>query len=132
MASTVVNTPAPFPTLKRGVPFQLGTMAGTASVFAFTCPDPAPGSNGTDVLTIVAVGGTLTLALEGSIDGGTTWFGVPARPSGVTITTTTLNADTAASGAATFEVSGLQAGTLFRAGSSAAVTGNPVLWALIG
>lgn len=137
MASTVVNSQTSLsgsgvitPLLKRGVPVNLGTMAAQASVVQFTIPHVSSGTDGAEDLTIVTVGGTLTQALEASIDGGTTWFGVPAIASSLNVTT--LNSDTAASSAARYDVAGLQAGALFRAGSSAAITGNPVFWAMIG
>jgi hypothetical protein len=129
MASTVTNGPG-VPLLKRGVPANIGTLTAAASVVQFTLPDQNSGADGLEVLTVVTVGGTITPAMEGSIDGGNTWFGVPIRAAGLTITVTVLNSDTAVTSASSFEVSGLQAGTLFRFGSTA-ITGSPVVWALL-
>lgn len=134
MASVIANA-APYnnagvaPVIPRGRPLNIGTLAGTTSVLQFSVMQENASPNGLDCMTIVTVGGTLTAALEASIDGGVTWFGVPLRSP--TFTVTTLNTDTAASSASSYDISSLQAGALFRFGSSAAVTGTPVVWILV-
>lgn len=136
MASTVVNSQQSLtstnviaPALKRGTPANLGTLTAVSSVVEFSLPQPSPGTDAAEELSIITVGGTITPGLEASIDGRASWFGVPAIASSLNVTT--LNADTAASSASRFDVAGLQAGAVFRFGATA-LTGTPVVWALIG
>lgn len=129
MASVNVNGsgPSSSPLIPRGRPFNIGTLTAAASVVQFTLDQEESSPNGVDCLTLITVGGTITPGLECSIDGGNTWFGLVVRTP--TFTVTTLNSDTAASSAGSYDVSGLQAGGLFRFGSTA-ITGSPVVWAL--
>ena len=130
MASINVNGSGPnsSPALTRGRSTNLGTLTAAASVVQFSLMQENASPNGLDCLTIVTVGGTITPGLEASIDGGNTWFGVVLRTP--TFTVTTLNADTAAASAGSYDVSGLQSGAVFRFGSTA-ITGSPVVWALL-
>lgn len=129
MASIVVNGPNPTPLLKRGVPTNLGSLTNAADVVQFTLPHVSNGTDGAEELTIITTGGTITVALEASIDGGASWFGVPALAASLNVTV--INADPAASSANRFDVAGLQAGALFRLGSTAR-TGTNAVWALVG
>lgn len=132
MASTVVNGPG-VPVLTRNKPFNLGTLTAVTQVAAFTLATPCASPNGNDLLTLVSTGSITTgaVVLEASLDGGTTWFGVPSGLQAVALTITTLNSDTAASAAGSFNISGLQ-GALFRGGVTGTITVNPSLWALLG
>ena len=143
MASVVKNTLAPggpvvpslVTKLTRGKPANLGTIVAAGDVVAFTVPEPSREHQG--FLVIQTAGGTTpTVVLEGSLDGGATWFTFP------TVATTGIffpyaitgqsGADPAATFAGQYNVSGHGAGTLFRFGRTDAGGGNAVVWALIG
>lgn len=124
MASTVLSTTTIV--LTRGRPTQFTGLTATTQVFQFTAAQPGEGANGLDCITISIAGITATtpaVALEGSLDGGTSWFGVTAR-SGVVSTTGQLNSDPAVSCVASYDVSGLGAGCLFRVGITAFTSGS--------
>lgn len=133
MASADVNGPAPFPLLKRGTAIKLGTLTAATSTVRFALPSVSNGTDGAEELTIMTIGGTIAApGIEASLDGGTTWFGIPVLAgAGLfgTLNLTTLNADTAASSASRFDVAGLQGGAVFRFGNA---TAFPVdVWALL-
>lgn len=131
MASTVVNGPAPYQALTRGRPVALGTLTAAGSVVAFVLAQEMSTPNGLECLTLVTVGGGVTVGLEASIDGGTSWFGLLPRAATGTApnyTLTTLNSDTAVTSANSYDVSSLQAGALFQFGGR--TSGSPVVWAL--
>ena len=124
MAFTVVNGPG-VPRVNRGQPLNAGTIAAANNAVAFTLPSPRE-----FVLNkiVIATTGNLTggtFVLEGSIDGGNTWFVVPAQASDVTQAGA---ADTAASFAARYDVSGLDANCLFRFGATALTSGSGAVW----
>src|SRR5579872_4932810 len=123
MAFTVVNGVAPFPRVNRGQPLNAGTIAAANNAVAFSLPSPREFSLNKIVIAMVG-GSAITAVLEGSIDGGATWFVIPAQTSDITATGT---ADTAASFAARYDVSGLDAGCLFRFGATA-ITGSGAVW----
>jgi hypothetical protein len=126
MASSVVKTTQ----LTRGRAANLGAIT-SGQVVQFTLPQEDNSPNGLECLTIVVVGGTIaTPGLEASIDGATTWFGVAARAAVGTAPNynlTTLNSDTAATAANSYDVSSLQAGAVFRFGGA---TAPATVWAL--
>lgn len=132
MATTVINGPGT-PALRRSAPLFLGLLTGNSTVVQFSVMIPNATPNGNDLLTIVTTGAITTgaVALEASIDGGVTWFGVPSGQQAAALTTTTLNSDPAVSAAGSFNISGLQ-GALFRAGVTGTITANPGIWALLG
>jgi hypothetical protein len=132
MASTVINGPGT-PGLRRSAPTNLGSLTVATQVVQFSVMIPNAAPNGNDLLTIVTVGGTGATGpgLEASLDGGTTWFGIVAGSQAATLNATTLNADTAVTTAASFNISGIQ-GALFRAGLTALTSGTAVIWALLG
>lgn len=132
MASTVINGPG-VPALARNKPVNLGTLTAVTQVVAFAVPIPHFAPNGNDLVTIVSTGAITTgaVVLEGSLDGGATWFGIPSNSQSTNIGTTTLNTDTAVSAAGSFNISGMQ-GALFRAGVTGTITVNPSIWALLG
>jgi len=122
-----------FPTvsLTRGRAANLGSLAANTDVVQFSLAQEMHTPNGLECLTIQTVGGTITAGLEASIDGGTTWFGVLPRAATGTapnFSLTTLNSDTAATSANSYDVSSLQAGATFRFGGRSAST--VVVWAL--
>src|SRR5277367_4653425 len=125
MAFTVVNIPG-VPMITRGRPANLGALAATNQAVAFSVSQLGGAPNGTDALT-VTTGGNLTataFVLEGSIDGGTTWFSVlaSANTAGANNSTAIISAttpappDTAATSANTYNITGLSGLTLFRFG----------------
>jgi hypothetical protein len=131
MASNVANGPTPTPALTRGRSVNLGSLAANTDVVQFSLSQEIHTPNGLECLTIVTVGGTVTAGLEASIDGATTWFGVPPRAATGTApnySLTVLNSDTAATSANSYDVSSLQAGATFRFGGRTA--GTAVVWAL--
>lgn len=124
MASTVLNSTTIL--LSRGKPAQFTGLTATTQVFQFTASQPGEGSNGLDCITISIAGITATspaVALEGSLDGGASWFGMTAR-TGVVVGTGQLNSDPAVTCVASYDVSGLGAGCLFRVGISAFTSGT--------
>jgi hypothetical protein len=124
MASVVTNGPGT-PLLTRGKPANLGTIT-TGQALQFTLAQENASPNGLDCLTLSCATGTMaTMGLEASIDGGTTWFGVAFRSPD--FTATVINSDTAAVSTHSYDVSGLQAGALFRVGGA---TASSVVWAL--
>lgn len=139
MASTVE---ARF-SLTRGKPVST-SLTATGQVVQFTISHIAPGHvNGLDTVAISVQGGTSTsglTALECSIDGGTSWFEV-ARRTVVTsggstaanlYTASSLNSDAVVVDAAAFDISGLQAGGIFRIGVLGISAGTAVVTLLGG
>src|SRR4029077_17122196 len=70
----------PVPTLvtklTRGKPAQLGTLIAANTAVAFTVPEPTRDNQGVLIIQVAGTAGT-TATLEGSIDGGVTWFIIP-------------------------------------------------------
>ena len=135
MAFTIVNLPG-VPMITRGRSANLGTLALTNQAVAFSVSQLVANPNGTDALTITT-GGNLTataFVLEGTIDAGASWFLIV--PSGSTagtnnstaIITPTGAADTNASSANTYNITGLSGLTLFRFGVTGTVTGSGAVW----
>ncbi len=122
MAFTVVNGVAPFPRINRGQPLSAGTIAAANNAVAFSLPSPREFVLNKIVITIVG-GSAITAVLEGSIDGGATWFNVPAQASDLVVGTV----DTAVAFVGRYDVSGLDACCLFRFGATA-ITGSGVVW----
>ena len=119
------------PVIPRAKVVQLGTLLANSDVLQFVLTPPGEGHNGTDVLLISTSGGTVTPGLEGSVDGGTSWFGVLPRAALGTapnLSNATLNSDTAVTAANLYDVSGLQGGVIFRFGGRTA--GSPVVYVL--
>jgi hypothetical protein len=130
MASVIKNDNAslPTPAITRGRSTSLGTIT-SGQVVQFSLAQEMHTPNGLECLTIVTVGGTITAGLEASLD-GLTWFGVLPRAATGTApnySLTTLNSDTAATSANSYDVSSLQAGALFRFGGA---TAPAVVWVL--
>lgn len=139
MAFTVQNLPAPTPMLTRGKAANLGTLSATNQAVQFSVSNLRDAPNGTDALTIaVSATGSLTataFVLEGSIDGGNSWFAVTvsaatAGANNSTAITGTGAADTAAAFAGTYNITGLSGPTLFRFGVTGTVTGSGAVWAV--
>lgn len=88
----------------------------TTQVLQFSLSQAHVPPNGLDVLNTSVVGGTGTtgVALECSIDGGTSWFGIADRGN-QTFNTTVIGGDPAVVKADSFDVSGLASAT-FRIG----------------
>lgn len=120
MAFTVQNGPG-VPRINRGQPLNAGTVAANQAV-AFTLPSPREFVLNKIIITMVG-GSAITAVLEGSIDGGATWFNIPAQTSDLVVGTV----DTAVSFVGRFDVSGLDACCLFRFGPTA-ITGTGVVW----
>jgi hypothetical protein len=137
MPSATVNVlspgGAPVPSLvtklTRGKPAQLGTLIAANTAVAFTVPEPTRDNQGVAILHITGTVGT-TAVLEGSIDGGATFFIVPFLTTFAV--TGQLTGDTAAAAAYSFTVSGMGSGCLFKFGYSGAGTPTAVVWGLIG
>lgn len=126
MASTIKNVGGQPTKLTRGKPVNLGTIVSANDVVAFTVPEPSRDHHGK--IAVQAVGGTTpTLKLEVSLDGGTTFWDISP-----TFVTTADFGDTASTGAAQVDVSGLGSGAQFRLGRTDANGGNCAVWALCG
>jgi hypothetical protein len=140
MPSATVNIPSaanttPEPTLvtklTRGFPAKLGTLIAANTAVAFTVPEPTYYNQGTVLIQTTGAQGT-TATLEGSIDGGVTWFVLPAKTSPALTITGQLTGDTAATFAAVYDISGMGSGTLFKFGYAGAGVPTAVVWAQLG
>jgi len=145
MAFTLVNNApgtvlAGTPMLTRGKASNLGTLNAANTAVQFTVSNLRDAPNGTDALTIIVnptgalAGGTFVL--EGSIDGGLSWFSIlaSANSAGANNSTAIISqtgaADTAAIFAATYNITGLSGPTLFRFGTTAFTSGSGAVWAV--
>lgn len=129
MAFTVVNGVAPFPSVNRGQPLNAGALAAANNAVAFSVK--APRELGLNKIVITLDGNLAggTFVLEASIDGGNTWFVVPAISSDLSVSSVP---DTAAVAANRYEVSGLAGGALFRFGTTARTSGSSNVWIAMG
>jgi hypothetical protein len=114
--------------LTRGRPWLLGTLILANTAVAFTIPEPTRENQGVLILQVTGAGGTGP-TLEGSIDGGATWFVIPFTTTFAV--TGQLTGDTAALAAYSVTVSGMGAGTLFKFGYTGG-TPTAVVWGLVG
>lgn len=133
MAATVDNGPG-VPKLVRGRPELIGTLTALEHVVAFSLQMNQDFSAKSMVIQVSA-GTVTTFALDCSLDGGATWFVVPAAsatvPAGYSLMAITgqLTGDSAASFAAVYDVQGF-GGALFHFGvETGTVTSSPV-WVL--
>jgi len=136
-----VQNPAPpnSQLLTRGLPKNLGTLSANNQAVQFLVSNLRDAPNGTDALSIqVNPTGTLaggTFVLEGSFDGGLSWFSVlaSANSAGANNSTAIISqtgpADTAAIFAATYNITGISGATLFRFGLTAFTSGSGAVWA---
>jgi hypothetical protein len=115
--------------LTRGKPAQLGTLVAANTAVAFTVPEPTRDNQGVLIVQVTGTAGT-TATLEGSIDGGVTWFIIP--PLQTFAVTGQLTGDTAATLAFSYTVSGMGSGLLFKFGFAGAGVPTAVVWALVG
>lgn len=125
MASTVNNTQGTI-VLTRGRPVAFTPLTAVTQVFEFTASQPGEGANGLDCITVSIAGITATspaVVVEASIDGRTSWFTLTAR-SGVVLGTGQINSDPAVTCVASFDISGMGAGCVFRVGISAYTSGT--------
>lgn len=142
MATTLQNS-APgngIVNIGRGIPIKVGTIGPSAgSAVAWTIPEPTRESDGGMVVQ-VGPGVTLgsgTIALEVSIDSGTSWavFPTVTTPGVCTILTLTgqPGGDTAAIFMAQYFISGYGSGAQFRLGFVVAPTsGSSPVYVLAG
>jgi hypothetical protein len=116
--------------LTRGKSTLLGTIASLSSVVQFNIPEPTRDNQGFLIVQSVGTAGT-TPTLEGSLDGGVTWFVMSTSATVVLNTTGLVTGDNAAATADAYQVSGMGAGCLFRFGF---LGGSPncTVWALVG
>ena len=124
MAFTVQNGPG-VPRVNRGQALKAGALGAANQAVAFTLPSPREFSLNKIVISLDGNLAGGTFVLECSIDGGNTWFVVPAQASDVTATGA---ADTAAVVANRYDVSGLDAVGLFRFGTTAFTSGSSNVW----
>jgi hypothetical protein len=115
--------------LTRGKPVQLGTLVAANTAVAFTVPEPTRDNQGVLIVQVTGTAGT-TATLEGSIDGGATWFIIP--PLQTFAVTGQLTGDTAATLAFSYTVSGMGSGLQFKFGFAGAGVPTAVVWALVG
>lgn len=121
--------------LTRGAATKLGVLTAilTQNV-QFNIPEPTRDNQG---FLIVQGSGTITTPtaiLEGSLDGGATWFSLTSSTNIVLGLTPLLTGDTATGSADAFQVNGMGAGCLFRFGYTAGTITSPsiIVWALAG
>jgi hypothetical protein len=139
MPSATVNTLVPggavVPTLvtklTRGKFAQLGTLIAANTAVAFTIPEPTRDNQGVLIIQTSGTAGT-TATLEGSIDGGNTFFVIPASTTPTLAITGQLTGDTAATFAAAYQVSGMGSGCLFKFGFAGAGVPTAIVFALVG
>jgi len=140
MAFTVQNpNPPNAQLLTRALPKNLGTLGANNQAVQFLVSNLRDAPNGTDALSIqVNPTGTLaggTFVLEGSFDGGLSWFSIlaSANSAGANNSTAIISqtgaADTAAIFAATYNITGISGATLFRFGLTAFTSGSGAVWA---
>jgi hypothetical protein len=115
--------------LTRGFPAKLGTLVAANTAVQFSIPEPTRDNQGVLIIQVTGTAGT-TATLEGSIDGGATWFIVPAAQTFAV--TGQLTGDTAATAAFSYTVSGMGAGTSFKFGYAGAGVPTAVVWGLVG
>jgi hypothetical protein len=142
MAFTVQNPNPPNSQLiTRGKPTNLGTLGANNQAVQFFVSNLRDAPNGTDALTITVnptgalAGGTFQL--EGSIDGGLSWFSIipSAAAAGTNNSTAIIGitapvpADTAAIAAFCYNITGLSGATIFRFGLTAFTSGSGAVWA---
>lgn len=130
MAATQINVGTEVITrgkTRTGLSFTAATQA-----FQFGVSQGHVPPNGLDCLTASVVGGTGTtgLALEASIDAGTSWFSVAGRTTGSAFGTTTIGSDPAVVAAVSYDITGL-AGALLRIGVTGITAGTAVVSLLV-
>jgi len=131
--STIQNNPTK---LTNGRPAKLGTLTAilTQSV-QFVIPEPCREYQGFCIIQGVGTLTNPTAVLEGSLDGGVTWFAMSSSTNIVLGVSGLLTGDTAAASADAFQVNGMGAGCTFRFGYSAGTIGGNGqidVWALVG
>jgi hypothetical protein len=114
--------------LSRGASVKLGTLAAANTAVAFTIPEPTRDNHGVLIIQVTGTAGTGP-TLEGSIDGGATWFLIPILTTFAV--TGQLTGDTAATAAYAYSVAGMGAGLQFKFGYTGGSPTAPV-WALVG
>lgn len=123
----------PVPTLvvklTRGLSQKLGTLVAANTAVAFTISEPTYYNQGTLIVQVTGAAGT-TATMEGSIDGGATWFIIPAQTTFAV--TGQLTGDTAATLGFSYNVSGMGSGLLFKFGFAGAGVPTAVVWGLVG
>jgi hypothetical protein len=130
MPSAIVNPGGPTK-LTRGFPAKLGTLVAANTAVQFAIPEPTRDNQGVLVIQTTGAQGT-TATLEGSIDGGVTFFVIPPSATPTLAITGQLTGDTAATFAACYQVSGMGSGCTFKFGYAGAGVPTAVVWALVG
>jgi hypothetical protein len=120
--------------LTNGKPTNLGTISATLTQSVqFVIPEPCRDYQGFCIVQGVGNITTPTAILEGSLDGGNTWFSLNSSTNIVLGVSNLLTGDPPAGSADAFQVNGMGAGTLFRFGYTAGViTGSITVWAMVG
>lgn len=132
MPSAVVNKFGQPTKLSRGVAVNLGTLVAANTAVAFTISTPTFEHQGVLILQTTGTVGT-TAVLEGSLDGGATFFIIPAVAGASAFSVTgQLTGDTAATSAFSYVVSGLGGGCLFKFGYTGVGVPAATVWAMVG
>lgn len=127
MAFTVINAAGGVPRVIRGTAIPLGTLGAANNAVAFALPVI---SHTSPNYMVIALSGNLaggTYVLEASLDGGSTWFVVPAVATDLTVTGV---ADAAAVAVSRYWIEGLRGGAIFRYGTTAYTSGSSAVWVL--
>lgn len=129
--SAIQNNPT---ALSNGRPAKLGVISATLTQSVqFVIPEPCRDYQGFCIVQGVGNITTPTAILEGSIDGGVTWFSLTTSTNIVLGVTGLLTGDTPAGSADAFQVNGMGAGCTFRFGYTAGtITGSITVWAMVG
>lgn len=134
--STVNNPSGQIIKLTNGKPTFLGSVTAILTqCVSFTIPEPCRDYQGFLIVMGVGTITTPTALLEGSLDGGNSWFSVSGSTNIVLGVASLLTGDTPAGSADAFQCNGMGAGCLFRFGYSAGtIGGNGTIgvWALVG
>lgn len=127
------TTPVPSLVVKltRGLSARLGTLVAANTAVAFTIPEPTYWNQGVLIIQTSGTAGT-TATLEGSIDGGNTFFVIPASTTPTLSLTGQLTGDAAATFAAAYTISGMGSGCLFKFGFAGAGVPTATVFALVG
>lgn len=131
MANVVLKTRSPLPA--QNLIGSIAAISSSSTALQFSLGDQSQAYRGQ--LTIIGSGGAVTTptwVLECSVDGGTTWFVLPANTTNAATVTGALSGETASIFVDQYNVSGLGS-ALYKFGASAGTGWTAVnIYAFVG